>query len=166
MGKGSASSSDQLISVTRKRLSARVEKQRIFQGLSASIVSGRAGQADRVTMPYVGVGGISGLRPEHFLEDQDVAGMEIWKRAGECGFGRALGQAARRIAPGVEAHLIVFRVEGRVPHRLKDLDAGPQCRLLIAGIEREVCRHAGSEGVEARARTVQKNLVSRISGGL
>jgi hypothetical protein len=40
-------------------------------------VSGRAGQADRVTVPYVGVGGFSGLRPRTSLEDQDVAGMEI-----------------------------------------------------------------------------------------
>ena len=164
-GNGSASSARPLdLGHRRGLLRRRRDRRRRARSNSGST----SGVAERVlvadlrephgaAMADVGVGRVAGLRPEHLLEDQHIAGLEVGIAAEQRGLGGALRQAAVGVAPGVELHLVVLGVELRVLHRLEDDHAGIQRRLFIAGADGQVGRHARREGVEARAACVEKD---------
>ena len=133
-------------------------EERIDQRGAEVVADADLGQAHGAAMADVGVGGVAGLRADHFLEDQHVAGLEVREAAGERGLGGAGGQAAVGVAPGVEVDLVVFGVEDRVLHRLEDDDAGPQRGFFVAGADCQRGGHARGEGVEAGQRAVEEGL--------
>ena len=100
--------------------------------------------------------------PEDLLKDQHVSGLQVGIGAGERGFGCARGQAAVACRPRCRRYLVVLGIEHGILHRLEDHDAGVERGFFVAGADGQGGRHAGSEGVEAGERVVEKGL--RVDG--
>ncbi len=82
-------------------------------------------------MLWIGILAPAGVRIEHLLEDQNMTRLEIRVKIFERRIGRALGQTAALIAPGVELEIIVIGEQADRFHRLEDrLRLGAQLRVI------------------------------------
>ena len=69
---------------------------------------------DRASVADIRVGRHSRLRTFDFLENENIARLEVWIGAEERGFRGARGEAAIHVAPSVELQLVVLRIKERV----------------------------------------------------
>ena len=65
------------------------------------------GQAHRLAVARVSIGGPAGAGADDFLEDQSLSDTQVGEMSGQCRRRRTFRQAAALVGPGIERHLVV-----------------------------------------------------------